>query len=337
MMRSTTQPTLQEPPRRVAMIEIDDLCAGQRIDNFLFRLCKGVPKSHLYRLLRNGEIRINKKRADCSQRLAQGDWVRIPPLRIAQRDHAQALKQSHRLPPAADFPVLYEDDHLLAVDKPAGIAVHGGSGVSFGIIETLRRARPHAPFLELAHRLDRETSGILLIAKKRSALLHLHAQIRAQQIDKRYLACVRANWRAHRRVVTAPLRKYLTAAGERRACMHPDGREACTVFHLVKRYAGYALLEAELKTGRTHQIRVHLAHCGAPIAGDDKYGDFALNRALAREDARPRLQRMFLHAYRLCLQHPAHGTPLELTAPLPGACAHFLNQLEAACLKADPI
>ncbi len=327
-MRSNTQSTLQEPSERVTLIEIDDRCAGQRIDNFLFRLCKGVPKSHLYRLLRNGAVRINKKRADCAQRLAQGDWVRIPPLRRAQRNHDQASKQAHTSP-AVDFPVLYEDDDLLAVDKPAGIAVHGGSGVSFGMIETVRRARPHAPFLELVHRLDRETSGLLLIAKKRSALLHLHAQIRAQRIDKRYLTCVRADWHARRRVVTAPLHKYLTAAGERRVCIHPNGQAAHTVFHLIKRYAGYALLEAEIKTGRTHQIRVHLAHCGAPIVGDDKYGDFALNRVLAREDAGPCLQRMFLHAYRLCLPHPSRAAPLELTAPLPNACERFLNHLEA--------
>lgn len=305
---------------QVRQVLVDDGGAGQRIDNFLLRHCKGVPKSHIYRILRSGEVRVNKGRVDATYRLAVGDVVRIPPMRVAAPG-AQAPV------PGATFPVLYEDDWLLAINKPAGVAVHGGSGVSFGVIEQLRQALPHLRFLELAHRLDRETSGILLLAKKRSALVGLHEQIRQGRVDKRYLACVVGTWDEARRVVKAPLFKYLTPEGERRVRVQPDGQPAHTVFRVREACGGYTLLEAELKTGRTHQIRVHLAHLGTPIAGDDKYGDFALNKALARGGARPGLRRMFLHAWRLGLIHPATGAPIALEADLPPECMHFLQQL----------
>jgi 23S rRNA pseudouridine955/2504/2580 synthase len=311
---------------QVSMIQIDDGSAGQRIDNFLLRICKGVPKSHIYRILRSGEVRVNKGRVDAKYRLASGDVVRVPPVRVAQ-----ALAEDAALPvPAAHFDVLFEDDHLLVIDKPAGVAVHGGSGVAFGVIEQMREARPQGKFLELVHRLDRETSGILMLAKKRAALVGLHEQIRDNRIDKRYYACVHGEWSSdwgRRRVVKEPLHKYSTADGERRVRVQPDGLPSHTVFNLVERWPEYALLEAELKTGRTHQIRVHLAHLGLPIVGDAKYGDFALNKALARANARPALKRMFLHAYRLRITHPATGEPLQFDAPLPADCRRFLEQL----------
>lgn len=308
------------------MLDIGDESAGQRIDNFLLRACKGVPKSHIYRILRSGEVRVNKGRVDAAYRLELGDIVRVPPIRVAQPAPISGLSQA----PAAEFPIIYEDDYLLVIDKPAGVAVHGGSGVSFGVIEQLRRARPHAKFLELVHRLDRDTSGVLLLAKKRAALLDLHEQIRANRTDKRYLACVQGAWPAGwggKRVVKAALHKYLGGDGERRVRVQDDGQAAHTVFNLIERLGDFSLLEAELKTGRTHQIRVHLAHLELPIVGDDKYGDFALNKKLARSGARPGLKRMFLHACRLQLAHPFTGEPLKLEAALPAPCESFLQQL----------
>ncbi|KAF1030378.1 MAG: Ribosomal large subunit pseudouridine synthase C [Burkholderia plantarii] len=308
------------------MVEVDEDAAGQRIDNFLLRVCKGVPKSHIYRILRSGEVRVNKGRIDAQYRLAYGDVVRIPPIRIAAGpDASQAAPV-----PAAEFDVLFEDDALIVINKPAGVAVHGGSGVSFGVIEQMRAARPTAKFLELVHRLDRETSGILMIAKKRSALVALHEQIRENRMDKRYFACGHGEWAAdwgRRRVVKAPLFKYSTPEGERRVRVQEDGISAHTVFNLIERWSDYAFVEAELKTGRTHQIRVHLQHIGLPIAGDAKYGDFALNKALARANAKPSLKRMFLHAYRLRLTHPLSGEPLQFDAPLPDECRRFIDQL----------
>jgi 23S rRNA pseudouridine955/2504/2580 synthase len=311
---------------QVSMIEIDDGAAGQRIDNFLLRVCKGVPKSHIYRILRSGEVRVNKGRVDAQYRLAHGDLVRVPPIRIAHGTEAS----THTPVPAANFNILFEDDHMLVIDKPAGVAVHGGSGVAFGVIEQMREARPQAKFLELVHRLDRETSGVLMLAKKRAALVGLHEQIRENKMDKRYYACVHGEWASdwgHRRAVKEPLHKYLTADGERRVRVQADGLASHTVFNLVNRWPEYALLEAELKTGRTHQIRVHLAHLALPIVGDAKYGDFTLNKELARTNARPGLKRMFLHAYRLKLAHPVTGAVLQFEAPLPAECRRFIEQL----------
>lgn len=309
------------------MLEIDENAAGQRIDNFLLRVCKGVPKSHIYRILRSGEVRVNKGRIDAAYRLELGDLVRVPPIRTAQHDETPVSSNA----PAAEFPILFEDDHLIVIDKPAGVAVHGGSGVAFGVIEQLRNARPQAKFLELVHRLDRETSGVLMLAKKRSALLNLHEQMRENKIDKRYQAVGHGDWLAgwgRRRIVKEPLHKFLTPEGERRVRVQDDGLASHTVLNLIERFDEYAWVEVELKTGRTHQIRVHMAHIGMPIAGDTKYGDFALNKALARGDANPSLKRMFLHAFRLKLVHPATGETLQVEAPLPVECRSFIEQLK---------
>lgn len=311
------------------MLTIGPDDAGQRIDNFLIRICKGVPKSHVYQVLRSGQVRVNKGRIAQTYRLAEGDTVRVPPMRLAERDQSQV--------PGAEFRVLLEDDALLIIDKPAGIAVHGGSGVSYGVIEQLRAARPDAKFLELVHRLDRETSGILMIAKKRSALTGLHEQIRTGLLDKRYLALVRGDWQNRRQHVKLPLFKYSTPDGERRVRVQSDGLPSHTVFNLLRKYGEFVVLEAELKTGRTHQIRVHLAASGFPIAGDDKYGDFALNRALQKADgSRVALKRMFLHAWRLGFEHPISGKRLTVEARLPDDCQRFLQSLAADPPAAEP-
>jgi 23S rRNA pseudouridine955/2504/2580 synthase len=294
--------------------------AGQRIDNYLLRVCKGVPKSHIYRILRSGEVRVNKGRIDQLYRLASGDVVRIPPVRVAEKSSA--------IVPGAEFSILFEDAHLLVIDKPAGVAVHGGSGVSFGVIEQLRASRPDARFLELVHRLDRETSGVLMLAKKRLALTNLHEQMRDGLTDKRYLTAVYGDWKNARQHVKLPLHKYTTAEGERRVCVQAGGMESHTVFSLLRKWDKFALLEAELKTGRTHQIRVHLASSGFPILGDDKYGDFALNRALLKADqTRGALKRMFLHAHQISFTHPDTGKQLTINAPLPAECERFLVSL----------
>ena len=287
----------------------------------MLRICKGVPKSHIYRVLRSGEVRVNKGRIDQTYRLVEGDIVRIPPIRIAEKAPSTA--------PGAEFKILLEDNHLLVIDKPAGVAVHGGSGVSYGVIEQLRAARPDAKFLELVHRLDRDTSGVLVLAKKRSALTNLHEQIRGGEPDKRYLVLVHGDWKNARQHIKLPLHKYTTPEGERRVRVQADGMESHTVFNLIQRYGPFSLLEAELKTGRTHQIRVHLASSGFAIAGDDKYGDFALNRDLQKADGeRVALKRMFLHAHQITFIHPETGKPVTLNAPLPPECERFLKSLK---------
>ena len=305
---------------------IDESGAGQRLDNFLIRTLKGVPKTHVYRIVRSGEVRVNKGRAAADTRLALGDEVRVPPVRLADRSAAPAA-------PAREFPILYEDDHLLAIDKPAGVAVHGGSGVSSGVIEQLRQARPTARFLELVHRLDKETSGILLIAKKRSALTSLQEQFRQRETGKTYAALVAGTWPENRKVIDVPLHKFLTAEGERRVrAVSPasdEGRRSITLVKVVRHAGRFSLLDVTIKTGRTHQIRVHLTHEGCPIVGDEKYGDFELNKALARGEAVPgvRFDRMFLHARRLRFDHPATGETVELEAPLPAECSELLGHL----------
>ncbi len=299
---------------------VDEEAGGQRIDNYLTRLLKGVPKSHVYRILRSGEVRVNGGRAKPEYRVAGGDELRIPPIRVAERPAKPVPPVSAELEAA----VLFEDEHLLAINKPAGLAVHGGSGISFGIIEQLRAQRPHARFLELVHRLDRDTSGVLLLAKKRSALTQLHADLREGRCKKFYLALVKGAWRGDKRSVELNLHKYTLASGERRVAVREEGQASRTVFQLQKAWREFSLMRAELKTGRTHQIRVHLAHLGFPIAGDDKYGDFALNKDLARRG----LKRMFLHAASLGLRHPSRGDKLVLEAPLPGELQKFLATLE---------
>ena len=310
-------------PDQVSYVTVGDDGVGQRLDNFLLKLARGVPKSHIYRIVRSGEVRINRARAGADQRLALGDQVRIPPLRLASRVARPPA-------PAAMPPVLFEDEHLLVVDKAAGSAVHGGSGVAFGVIEQVRMARPNQPFLELVHRLDRETSGVLLLAKTRRALLGMHAQMREGKVEKRYLALVRGSWTNARQHVRAALRKFVTPGGERRVAVDPEGAPSHTVINLRQRFGAYSLLDVELRTGRTHQIRVHLAHLGFPIVGADKYGDFDLNKRLDRGEEGTRLQRMFLHAMQMRFNHPVSSEPMDLQSPLPRECAEFLRELTNA-------
>jgi 23S rRNA pseudouridine955/2504/2580 synthase len=312
----------------VTWTEIDEGSCDQRIDNFLCKHLKGVPKSHIYRILRSGEVRVNKKRVNQTYKLQLGDQVRIPPVRVAE------TQQSDYVPPV-EFPIIYEDDALIAINKPAGVAVHGGSGVSFGVIEQMRSARPQAKFLELVHRLDRETSGILLLAKKRSALVAMHEIMREGNSDKRYYALVLGKWHNVKQHVKLPLHKFDTPQGEKRVMVREDGMASHTIFSLLKNWPQsnllgsklpeFSLLEAQLKTGRTHQIRVHLSHLGFPIAGDDKYGDFPCNKEIMKQG----LKRMFLHAHAISFDHPLSGEPLSLNAPLAPELQSFINILES--------
>ncbi|MBV7536923.1 RluA family pseudouridine synthase [Duganella sp. sic0402] len=320
-MQNDVVPASTSAPLQAQFVTITEEEAGQRIDNYLLRVCKGVPKSHVYRILRSGEVRVNKGRIDQLYRLVQGDVVRIPPIRLAEKPENHV--------PAAEFKIIFEDTHLLVIDKPAGVAVHGGSGVSFGVIEQLRASRPDAKFLELVHRLDRETSGLLLLAKKRTALTNLHEQMRDGETDKRYLTMVAGDWKNARQHIKLALHKYTTADGERRVTVSEEGGQPShTIFSLLKKFDGYALLEAELKTGRTHQIRVHLSSSGFPILGDDKYGDFPLNKALQKAtETRGALKRMFLHAHQITFTHPDSGKKMTLNAPLAAECERFLVSL----------
>ncbi len=340
-------PTVSGPPAAaVKFLTVDEESAGQRLDNFLFRQLKGVPKTHVYRIIRSGEVRVNKARAQAETRLEAGDVLRLPPVRVSAK--VEAPEAAARAP-AREFALLHEDAALLAIDKPAGVAVHGGSGVSFGVIEQLRAARPQAKFLELVHRLDRETSGILLVAKKRSALTALQDQFRERETGKTYLALVEGEWPANKKVLDAPLARYLLPgpdgtpeAGERRVRVvpkdHPDAMRAVTLVRVLARVAlpgddtRMSLLAVTIKTGRTHQIRVHLASAGHPIAGDDKYGRFERNRTLQKIG----LRRMFLHAWRLQFTHPASGERVALQADLPDELARLLpGELQTQLLNHD--
>ena len=326
-------------------VTVDEDYAGQRLDNFLIRQLKGVPKTHVYRIIRSGEVRVNKGRAQADTRVEAGDVVRLPPVRTSERadQKSEAMKAAQEVvrhgamstvggfAPAAEFPILFEDDFVLAIDKPAGVAVHGGSGVSFGVIEQLRMARPESDFLELVHRLDRETSGILLIAKRRMALKLLQEQFRERETDKVYLALVKGAWPANQRVIDKALHKYEAPNGERRVKVvandHPDGLRSITLVKVKDTFADgrFTLLEVTIKTGRTHQIRVHLADAGHPIAGDDKYGDFDLNKALQKPNPHsPSLKRMFLHAASLKFNHPKLRKVVHLQAALPPELQQFL-------------
>ena len=326
---------------QASLVTVSEDYAGQRLDNFLIRQLKGVPKTHVYRIIRSGEVRINKGRAQADTRLEAGDVVRLPPVRTSERadQKAQAMaveiarhgasSSVGGLAPSREFPILFEDDHVLAIDKPAGVAVHGGSGVAFGVIEQMRMARPGHDFLELVHRLDRETSGVLLIAKKRMALKILQEQFRERETDKVYLALVAGNWPPKLKVLDKPLQKYLLPDGERRVRVvdkeHPDAMRAVTLVKVrgslpasaEQPLGDFSLLEVTIKTGRTHQIRVHLSTEGYPIAGDDKYGDFELNKNLQKQPAGHALKRMFLHAWRLKFTHPSNGKRITLVAELP--------------------
>jgi 23S rRNA pseudouridine955/2504/2580 synthase len=329
------------PVAVVQHLTVDEGGAGQRLDNYLIKVLKGAPKTLVYRIIRSGEVRVNKGRASADTRIELGDEIRVPPLRLAGKDEAKAAAV-----PAREFPVLFEDEHVLAINKPAGVAVHGGSGVSFGVIEQLRRARPQAKFLELVHRLDKETSGILLVAKKRSALTTLQDVFRNRQAHKTYSALVIGDWPDRKKVIDVALHKFLTADGERRVKAvkedDEDGRRSISLVSVIKRFAAFSLLDVTIKTGRTHQIRVHLSSEGHPIVGDDKYGDFSLNKALGRGSVNEpvvgvnrrklpdgRFERMFLHARYLRIAHPVTGQDMVLEAPLPPECDTLLSALDA--------
>ena len=296
---------------QVRWMVVDEGSEGQRLDNFLTVLLKGVPKSRIYRMVREGEVRVDKGRVAVDHRLQLGQTVRIPPVRVA-------VREARVVPPISELqlPILFENDDLLAVNKPVGLAVHGGSGVSHGVIERLRAARPQARYLELVHRIDRETSGVLLIAKRRPALVHLHAQMRARETIKRYVAAVGGHWPLRSKTVSLPLKKLTTASGERHVIVADDGQESITLLRGLANqhhpFGEVSLVEAQLETGRTHQIRVHLAHLGFPIIGDPKYGDFTFNKALEKIG----YKRMFLHAFYISFAG-RDGVQIVIQAPIP--------------------
>jgi 23S rRNA pseudouridine955/2504/2580 synthase len=311
---SESEMHMQGKPQ-VRFVEVTEAHEGQRLDNFLIRLCKGVPKSHLYKAVRGGQVRVNRGRSAVDYRLQLGDLVRIPPLRVAERGQSQA--------PAQTFDVVYQDDAILVINKPAGVAVHGGSGVSHGVIESLRAANPDWRFLELVHRLDRDTSGLLMLAKRRNALVRLHAMMREGRVNKHYLALVENRLANDRQHVRAPLTKWLTASGERRVRVDPQGQSAHTIVEVLARLPAHTLVDAELRTGRTHQIRVHLASLGHPIVGDTKYGDDDLQN-LWRGIG---VKRMYLHAWQLRFRHPLTDKPLSLSTGKPLAFEQMMANL----------
>ena len=308
----------QYPKVRQVSVTTDE--AGQRIDNFLARYLKGVPKSHIYRILRRGEVRVNSGRVKAQYKVRSGDTVRIPPVRIA------APRPTPSDTPNLENSILFENDRCLVLNKPSGIAVHGGSGLSYGVIEALRAGRPDAPYLELAHRLDRETSGCLVIAKRRSFLRAFHEQLRAGTIIKHYLALVAGRWTDGSRRVDVPLRKNTLRGGERVVVVDQQGKPAVSIFRPVTRYPKATLVEIDLKTGRTHQIRVHGAHIEHPLAGDEKYGDPAFNRELKNAG----LRRLFLHAHMIEFIDPKTEQAITVSAPLDIGLKSVLDQLEAA-------
>ena len=316
----------------VSLITVAEHEAGQRLDNYLIKILKGVPKSHIHRIIRAGEVRLNKKRCKPDSRIQTGDLLRIPPVRTAEKQRSSENRA--QAVPAREFTIIYEDNALLVIDKPAGTAVHGGSGVSFGVIEQIRRARPDARYLELVHRLDKDTSGLLMIAKKRSALVKLHEAIRNDHPKKIYLALGVGKLPNDSFHVKLPLFKYTGAQGEKMVRVSEDGQSAHTIFRVLNRFSDGLLhqvglsdltfVEATLKTGRTHQIRVHLQSQDCPIAGDERYGDYQANKRLQKLG----LKRMFLHASELHLAHPLTGEKLILKAPLPQELAQFVLMLE---------
>ena len=305
----------------VQTVRIEPDFEGQRVDNYLKTLLKGVPKSMIYRILRKGEVRVNKKRVKPEYKLQPDDLLRIPPIRVSETAAAPSTKLDKVA--SLEKHILFEDESLIVVNKPSGTAVHGGSGLSFGVIEALRALRPQQRFLELVHRLDRDTSGCLLIAKKRSALKHLHEQLRHKSVDKRYYALVAGNWPANRFKVRAPLRKNILKSGERLVSVSPDGKDSETRYRILESFEQATLVEASPITGRTHQIRVHCLHAGHPIACDDKYGDKHFEQRMNELG----LNRLFLHAQSLSFVHPKSSERMTFTAPLDNALTSCLNGL----------
>ena len=310
----------------VVWVRIGHDADGQRLDNYLLRIAKGVPKSHIYRIVRAGEVRINKKRVTVDTRLALGDELRVPPIRVTTQPKPARVKPIDD----QDLPILSEDEHLIVVDKPAGLAAHGGSGVSFGLIERVRASRPNQPYLELAHRLDRETSGVMILAKTRKALVRLHEMMRDGEVHKSYRTLVLGDWVNDRQHVKVPLFKYVTSSGERRVRVDEEkGLPSHTIFQLIERFGDVSYLSVDLKTGRTHQIRVHAQYCGHPLVGDEKYGNFEMNKAIAKGCLGIPFKRMFLHAAHLSFKHPVTGAPMEISAPLPQECDELITTLRA--------
>lgn len=315
---------MKDAHQSVKFITVTSDYSGQRIDNFLRTQLKGVPKSMIYRILRKGEVRVNKKRVKPEYKLEAGDELRIPPVRVSEKEDAPVSAKLDKVAVLADC-ILHEDDYLIVLNKPSGTAVHGGSGLSFGVIEGLRALRPEARFLELVHRLDRETSGILLIAKKRSALRSLHEQLRLKTMQKDYLALVRGEWQSHCKVVQAPLLKNTLQSGERIVRVDPEGKPSETRFKVEERFEFATLIKASPVTGRTHQIRVHALHAGHPIAFDDRYGDKAFDYKLNGSG----LNRLFLHAAALRFEHPHSGETMRIEAPLDSNLKRCLSYLRA--------
>ena len=316
-------PKLSTAPTKVQQVAAGEQGAGQRLDNFLVRILKEVPKTHIFRLIRKGEVRVNGKRAKPEVRLLASDIVRVPPVRLG------AAAPPRRAPPAMveglTGAIVFEDPRLLVINKPAGVAVHGGSGVSFGVIEALRAVRPDET-LELVHRIDRDTSGILLIARKPAALRMLHALMRDGEVEKRYLALVKGKWELGKKRIDAPLRTDIRVGGERTVKAHSTGKEAVSVFTPVQFFGKRAsLVEVALETGRTHQIRVHATHAGYPLAGDEKYGEAEFNATMHALG----LKRMFLHAHHVSFVWPDTGVEFSVSAPLPPDLAAVIDVLNA--------
>jgi len=321
LSESESKPETQSPFDKVSFVDVGPEHAGQRLDNFLIRHLKGVPKSRIYNLLRKGEVRINKGRVKPDTRVKDGDIIRIAPIRVAQRGDPAVPGQQLRRYLAEN--ILFEDEGLLIINKPAGLAVHGGSGISLGAIEALRAERPDARFLELVHRLDRDTSGCLMLAKKRSVLLELQQAMQRNKIDKRYLALVKGQWPKGKSTINAPLLKNQVSSGERIVRVDVEGKASVTHFKISQRFKEATLLEVTLETGRTHQIRVHCQFSGQPVAGDPKYGDTHFNESLKDSG----LKRMFLHASNLRFRHPLSGDWVDVEAPLPKDLQPILKNL----------
>ena len=306
----------------VQLVEITENNNDQRLDNFLLTRLKGVPKSRIYRIVRKGEVRVNKGRVDVNYRLMTGDIVRIPPIRVSDKNEQTFVPNTLR--DALQNSILFEDDCFMVINKPAGYPVHGGSGIDAGIIEGLRQVRPEATFLELVHRLDRDTSGCLIIAKKRSALRRLHEQFRDDHVHKTYLALLTGQWARKKMLVNAPLLKNISKGGERIVVISQAGKKAETLFRRLKLFKNATLIEASPKTGRTHQIRVHAAWLGHPIVGDERYGQAEVNKAFLGKG----YKRMFLHARELVFEHPSTGKPVRIEAPLPVQLQNLLDHEE---------
>lgn len=314
-------PSESNSAKSVQFLEIDPEYAGQRIDNFLFTHLKGVPKSHIYRIIRTGEVRRNGGRIHAQDRLVAGDRIRVPPIRVSEAAAVPELATG--VLPRIESRILFEDDDMMIINKPSGMAVHGGSGISYGLIEALREMRPRAKSLELVHRLDRDTSGCLLVAKKRSALKHLHEQFRSDQVEKCYLALLAGVWPKARLTVDAPLKKNILQSGERMVKVSAEGKSAVTVFVRAESYQKATLVQAKPVTGRTHQIRVHAQHLGHGILGDERYGDQNANREFRQLG----LKRLFLHAESTRFRHPRTSDMMRFEAPLDAELSAFLKSL----------